>query len=107
MSDEQEKPAGPAAPKPAAPAAPAAPKPAAPAAAHAAPVGEAWERDPVSPEWKDEAADPLVQALRDEFGEAIESARSFAGELTLVLKRESVAEVAASLKTRHKYTYLI
>jgi len=121
MSDEQEKPgeakppatpaaAAPAAPKPAAPpapAAPAAPKPAAPAAAHAAPVGEAWERDPVSPEWKDEASDPLVEALRGELGEAIESARSFAGELTLVLKRESVAQVAASLKTKHQFTYLI
>jgi NADH-quinone oxidoreductase subunit C len=122
MSDEQDKPgapqagaggeaqpsatpATPAAPAPAAappkPAAPAAPKPPAP------PVGEAWERDPVSPEWKDAAADPLVAALKEEFGEAVESARSFAGDLTLVLRRDALAEVAGSLKTRHQFTYLI
>ena len=100
--------AAPAAPKPAAPAAApaAAPKP----AAHAAPtppVGEAWERDPVSPEWKDSAADPLVEALKEEFGEAIQSARSFAGDLTLVLRCDAVAQVAAALKTRHQFTYLI
>ncbi len=96
--------ATPAAPKPAAPA--AAPKPAAPAA-HAAPVGELWERDPVSPEWKDSATDPLVEALKEEFGEAIESARSFAGELTLVLRADSVARIAAALKAKHQFTYLI
>jgi NADH-quinone oxidoreductase subunit C len=95
--------ATPAAPKPAAPA--AAPKPAAPA--HAVPVGELWERDPVSPEWKDSAADPLVEALKEEFGEAVESARSFAGELTLVLRCDSVARIAAALKAKHQFTYLI
>jgi NADH-quinone oxidoreductase subunit C len=96
--------ATPAAPKPAAPA--VAPKPAAPAA-HAAPVGELWERDPVSPEWKDSATDPLVEALKEEFGEAIESARSFAGELTLVLRAEAVARIATALKAKHQFTYLI
>jgi NADH-quinone oxidoreductase subunit C len=119
MSDEQDKPgapqagaggeaqpsatpATPAAPAPAAaPPKPAAPKPPAP------PVGELWERDPVSPEWKDAAADPLVAALKEEFGEAIESARSFAGDLTLVLRRDALAEVAGSLKTKHQFTYLI
>jgi NADH-quinone oxidoreductase subunit C len=70
-------------------------------------VGPAWERDPVSPEWQDAAADPLVTALRDEFGEAIETARSFAGELTLGIRREAIAQVAAALKTRHRFTYLI
>jgi NADH-quinone oxidoreductase subunit C len=121
MSDEQEKPgappagasseATPAAPAtPPAPAAaptpPAAPKPAAPKPP-APPVGEAWERDPVSPDWKDAAADPLVAALKEEFGEAVESARSFAGDLTLVVRRDALAEVAGSLKTKHQFTYLI
>ena len=96
MSDEPDKPAAPAAPA-------AVSKPAAPAA----PVGELWERDPVSPEWKDSASDPLVEALKEEFGEAIESARSFAGELTLVLRSDSVAQVAAALKSKHQVPYLI
>jgi NADH-quinone oxidoreductase subunit C len=91
--------ATPAAAKPAA--SPAA-KPAAPA-----PTGPAWERDPVNPQWQDAASDPLVEALREEFGEAIESARSFAGDLTLGIRREAVALVGAALKGKHQFTYLI
>jgi NADH-quinone oxidoreductase subunit C len=70
-------------------------------------VGEAWERDPVSPEWKDEAADPLVVSLKETHGDAIESARSFAGELTLGVRRDAIAGVARSLKADHQFTYLI
>jgi len=103
LSDETEKPATPAAPPAAA--APAAPKPAAPA--HAAPTGPAWERDPVLPEWQDAAADPLVEALRGEFGEAIETARSLAGDLTLGIRRDAIALVAQALKDKHRFTYLI
>jgi len=66
-----------------------------------------WEKDPVAPEWQDGASDPLTVALKDEFGDAIESARSFAGDLTFQVRRDAIAQVAASLKERHKFTYLI
>jgi NADH-quinone oxidoreductase subunit C len=67
----------------------------------------AWEKDPVVPEWQDASSDPLAAALKDEFGDAIESARSFAGDLTFQVRRGAVAEVAGSLKHRHKFTYLV
>lgn len=66
-----------------------------------------WEKDPTAPEWQDAASDPLVTALKDEFGEAVESARSFAGDLSLQVKRDAIAEVCASLKHKHRYTYLV
>jgi NADH-quinone oxidoreductase subunit C len=67
----------------------------------------AWEKDPVTPEWEEAGDDPLASALKEELGEAIESARRFAGDLTLEVRRESVAEVAASLKAKHRFTYLV
>ncbi len=86
-------------------------KPAAAKAAHGHGEGDAdkpaWEKDPVVPEWQDAGSDPLVEALRGEFSDAVESARSFAGDLTLVLRRETVAEVARALKEKHGFTYLI
>ena len=66
-----------------------------------------WEKEPVAPEWKDAADDPLATALREEFGDAVESARSFAGDLTLGLRRDAVADVCRSLKEKHRFTYLI
>ncbi len=66
-----------------------------------------WEKDPVAPDWQDAADDPLAGALREEFGEAIQSARRFAGDLTLAVAREAVARVAASLKSKHGFTYLV
>jgi NADH-quinone oxidoreductase subunit C len=66
-----------------------------------------WEKDPVAPEWQDGSSDPLTQALKEEFGDAIESARSFAGDLTFQVRRDAIAQVAASLKTRHRFTYLV
>ena len=67
----------------------------------------AWEKDPVVPEWQDASSDPLAAAVKDEFGDAIESARTFAGDLTFQVRRDAIAEVAASLKYRHKFTYLV
>ena len=89
----------------AAPAAPAAK----PKAAHHEedPNKPVWEKDPVAPEWQDGSSDPLAQALKEEFGDAIESARSFAGDLTVQVRRDAVAQVSASLKTKHAYTYLV
>ncbi|HVG09798.1 MAG TPA: NADH-quinone oxidoreductase subunit C [Thermoanaerobaculia bacterium] len=66
-----------------------------------------WEKDPVAPEWQDGASDPLTVAIKDEFGDAIESARSFAGDMAFQVRRDAIAQVAASLKNRHKFTYLI
>ena len=65
-----------------------------------------WERDAATPEWLEADDDPLVQALRSSFGEAIHSAKTFAGELTLEIGREQLADVAASLKSDHGFTYL-
>ncbi|HXO22705.1 MAG TPA: NADH-quinone oxidoreductase subunit C [Thermoanaerobaculia bacterium] len=94
-------------PTPTTPTTPAAPRPAAPAAAKPAPTGPAWERDSVLPEWHDAAGDPLAAALKEEFGEAIESARTLAGDLTLAVRRDAVAQVAAALKAKHRFTYLV
>jgi len=66
-----------------------------------------WEKDPVAPDWKDASDDPVAAALKEEFGDAIESARTFAGDLTFQVKREAIAEVCASLKARHRFTYLV
>jgi NADH-quinone oxidoreductase subunit C len=67
----------------------------------------AWEKDPAVPEWQDAASDPLAAALKEELGDAIESARTFAGDLTFQVRRDAVAQVAASLKTKHAFTYLV
>lgn len=66
-----------------------------------------WEKDPVAPEWQDGASDPLTVAIKEEFGDAIQSARSFAGDLTFQVQADAIARVAASLKERHRFTYLI
>src|SRR6185436_16568027 len=67
----------------------------------------AWEKDPVVPEWQDGSDDPLAVALKDELGDAIESARSFAGDLTLQVRRDAIAQVCAFLKHKHEFTYLV
>ena len=133
MSDPEDKP--PAPPSPPKPTTPPAAKPAAPsvpmdpaaaeaaakakaeAAARAAEAAAAkaaaeaakpiWERDAVLPAWSDSASDPLVQALRDKHGEAIGQARTLAGDLVIVVERARIAEVAATLKHEHGFTYLI
>ena len=66
-----------------------------------------WKRDPVAPDWQDGASDPLTVAIKEEFTDVIESARSFAGDLTFQVRRDAIAQVAASLKNRHKFTYKI
>jgi NADH-quinone oxidoreductase subunit C len=88
-------------------AAPAAPAAAAKPKHEEDPNKPVWEKDPVAPEWQDGSSDPLTAALKEEFGDAIESARSFAGDLTFQVRRDAIARVAGSLKERHKFTYLI
>jgi len=89
--------------------APAGDKPAAPAKPkhEEDPNKPVWEKDPVAPDWRDGSNDPLAVAIKEELGDAVESARSFAGDLTLQVRRDAIAQVAASLKSRHKFTYLI
>ena len=88
-------------------AAPGAAAPAKPAPPVDDPNKPAWEKDPVVPEWKDAWDDPVASALKEEHGDAVESARTFAGDLTLQIRRDSIAEVCASLKTKHRFTYLV
>lgn len=66
-----------------------------------------WARDPATPEWEDSSEDPLVAALNETHGDAVESARTLTGDLTLQIRREAIAEVAESLKADHGYTYLV
>jgi NADH-quinone oxidoreductase subunit C len=51
--------------------------------------------------------DPLVVALREELGDAVEAVRTSGGDLTLQVRREAIAEVCAALKERHGFTYLV
>ena len=51
--------------------------------------------------------DPLAAALREELGDAIESALTRGGDLTLQVRREEIAEVCAALKDRHGFTFLV
>ena len=75
----------------------------------AAPPAEkpAWERDPVVPEWRDADDDPLAVALREALPEAIRSAKTFAGDLTLDVERERLADVALELKTAHGFSLIV
>ena len=59
------------------------------------------------PAWLEAADDPLAAALLAAHGEAIESARSYAGDLTFKVKLEAIAEVAASLKEEHGFDLLL
>lgn len=65
-----------------------------------------WDVDPVAPSWQDEDSDPLVAALRKTHPDAIEWARSYAGDLAIKVKRESLGEVARSLKETHGFHYM-
>jgi NADH-quinone oxidoreductase subunit C len=66
-----------------------------------------WEKDPVAPVWTDAAEDPLAVALREELGEAIQSARAFAGDLTMEVRLDAIAEVCAALKETHRFLLLV
>jgi NADH-quinone oxidoreductase subunit C len=93
----------------AASAAPAKPKPEGPAKGKHEPAGDQppWMVEPKAPEWKDESGDELVKALDAAHPGAIQSARSFAGELALVVTRDGLMAIAASLKEQHGYRYFV
>lgn len=67
----------------------------------------AWERDPAAPEWREADDDPLAAALREALPEAIRSARTFAGDLSLDIERERFAEVARELKSTHGFSLIV
>ena len=69
----------------------------------------AWEKPPVPPAWRDALDDPLIVALLEDFADTgvVEAARSFAGDLTVQVRREAVAEVCASLKAKHGFLSLL
>jgi NADH-quinone oxidoreductase subunit C len=51
--------------------------------------------------------DPLVTALREELGDAIESALTVGGDLTLQVRCDAIAEVCTALKEEHGFTRLV
>ena len=57
-----------------------------------------WERDPQTPEWLEADDDPLARTLRERHADAIESTRTFAGDLTIEVRRADIADVCATLK---------
>jgi NADH-quinone oxidoreductase subunit C len=113
MSDETKGPPPPAPGEAEAAAEAARAKAAAEAAARAKAAAEAeaakppWERDPATPAWLDAASDPLAQALRQRFGEAILAARSYAGDLTVEAATGAFAEVAHALKAEHGFNLYV
>ncbi len=66
-----------------------------------------WEKDPVTPEWSAADEDPLVEALRSAHGEALQSARTFAGDLVLDVARGEIRDVCRTLKEEQGYTLLV
>ena len=50
---------------------------------------------------------PLDEALRADFGEAIESSRVSGGILTVRARRDAIAGICAALKERHGFTFLV
>jgi NADH-quinone oxidoreductase subunit C len=49
----------------------------------------------------------LVVALRQEHANAVLTARSYAGDLTLEIERDAIVEVCKSLRERHGFKYII
>ncbi len=65
-----------------------------------------WERDPQIPQWE-EADDEIAAAIVKKHGDAVVWARTLAGDLVLMVVRDSIREVARSLHDDHGYTMLI
>ena len=66
-----------------------------------------WEREPAAPQWQEAADDPVALALGEALGEALVSARTFAGDLTLEVRREAFRSACAALKEGHDFTLLV
>jgi NADH-quinone oxidoreductase subunit C len=66
-----------------------------------------WEKDPKAPEISDASGDPLVESLRQKHPRAVGEATATAGDLALVVSREEIREVCASLKEEHGFHLLV
>ncbi|MGH9382469.1 MAG: NADH-quinone oxidoreductase subunit C [Thermoanaerobaculia bacterium] len=65
-----------------------------------------WERSPEPPEWV-EVEDLFVDDLRARHGEALLSARRFAGDLVLEIDRRAVRDVARTLQDEEGFRLLL
>lgn len=65
-----------------------------------------WQRDPATPEW-DEADDAIAEGVREAHGEAIVWARTFAGDLVLMVERAALRDVARTLHDDHGFDLLL
>lgn len=65
-----------------------------------------WQRDPDVPAWA-EAEGGLATALKEAHGESLLWARTFGGDLVVMVAREAIRDVARSLYEEHGYSMLI
>jgi NADH-quinone oxidoreductase subunit C len=73
----------------------------------AAPGGEAKKEAPPKLEGKDASAHPWAQSIRAGVPDAVLSAREFARQITVVVAREKIAEVARHLKEKEDFRYCV
>ncbi len=66
-----------------------------------------WERDPRVPEWLEADDHPVAAALRAAHGEAVTWTRTLAGDLVVMVERDSIRQIARSLRDDHGFTMLI
>jgi NADH-quinone oxidoreductase subunit C len=73
----------------------------------AAPGGEAKKEAPAKLEGKDASSHPWVESIRSGVPDSVVSAREYAKQLTVVVAREKIAEVARHLKEREDFRYCV
>jgi NADH-quinone oxidoreductase subunit C len=72
-----------------------------------APAGEAKKEAPVKLEGKDASAHPWVESMRSGVPDSVVSAREYARQVTVVVAREKIAQVARYLKEREDFRYCV
>ena len=72
-----------------------------------APGGEAKKEAPAKLEGKDASAHPWVQSIRSAVPESVVSAREYARQVTVVVAREKIVEVARHLKENEDFRYCV
>ena len=73
----------------------------------AAPGGEAKKEAPAKLEGKDASAHPWVESIRSGVPGSVVSAREYARQVTVVVARERIAEVAKHLKEKEDFRYCV
>lgn len=66
-----------------------------------------WEERPVPPELKDAREHPLVKEIAAVLPDVVLEAFEFAGQVTLTVPRERIAEVCRACKDRLDYKFLV